>query len=103
MTDPLRQALDAYADALAPALATTLRRAAAPVPPAGIAPQAAAAAVPGRRCPLQRRHGHDRDPCAADLLHIRVRVESHRRDLRRGLATLCIGGGMGIATVVEVV
>ena len=32
MTDPLRQALDAYADALAPALATTLRRAAAAVP-----------------------------------------------------------------------
>src|SRR4051812_48765715 len=29
--------------------------------------------------------------------------ELHRRDLRRGLATLCIGGGMGIATIVEVV
>ena len=27
--------------------------------------------------------------------------ELERRDLRRGLATLCIGGGMGIATVVE--
>jgi acetyl-CoA C-acetyltransferase len=26
-----------------------------------------------------------------------------RRDQRRGLATLCVGGGMGIATVVEVV
>jgi acetyl-CoA C-acetyltransferase len=25
-----------------------------------------------------------------------------RRDLRRGLATLCVGGGMGVATVVEV-
>ena len=24
-----------------------------------------------------------------------------RRDLRRGLATLCVGGGMGIATVIE--
>jgi acetyl-CoA C-acetyltransferase len=29
--------------------------------------------------------------------------ELQRRDLRRGLATLCIGGGMGIATIVEVV
>ncbi|QLQ09377.1 MAG: acetyl-CoA C-acetyltransferase [Nocardioidaceae bacterium] len=27
--------------------------------------------------------------------------ELERRDLRRGLATLCIGGGMGIATIVE--
>ncbi|MDN4160999.1 acetyl-CoA C-acetyltransferase [Nocardioides abyssi] len=29
--------------------------------------------------------------------------ELKRRDLRRGLATLCVGGGMGIATIVEVV
>ncbi len=29
--------------------------------------------------------------------------ELQRRDQRRGLATLCIGGGMGIATIVEVV
>ena len=27
--------------------------------------------------------------------------ELARRDLRRGLATLCVGGGMGIATIVE--
>jgi acetyl-CoA C-acetyltransferase len=27
--------------------------------------------------------------------------ELERRQLRRGLATLCVGGGMGIATVVE--
>ena len=27
--------------------------------------------------------------------------ELQRRDLRRGLATLCVGGGMGIATVIE--
>jgi len=27
--------------------------------------------------------------------------ELERRDLRRGLATLCVGGGMGIATVIE--
>ncbi len=26
-----------------------------------------------------------------------------RRDQRRGLATLCVGGGMGIATIVEIV
>jgi len=29
--------------------------------------------------------------------------ELQRRNLRRGLATLCVGGGMGIATVVELV
>jgi acetyl-CoA C-acetyltransferase len=29
--------------------------------------------------------------------------ELQRRDQRRGLATLCIGGGMGIATIVELV
>ena len=29
--------------------------------------------------------------------------ELERRDQRRGLATLCVGGGMGIATVVELV
>ncbi len=27
--------------------------------------------------------------------------ELERRDLERGIATLCIGGGMGVATVVE--
>jgi acetyl-CoA C-acetyltransferase len=27
--------------------------------------------------------------------------EMQRRDLKRGLATMCIGGGMGIAMVVE--
>jgi acetyl-CoA C-acetyltransferase len=27
--------------------------------------------------------------------------ELERRDLRRGLVTLCVGGGMGIATIVE--
>jgi acetyl-CoA C-acetyltransferase len=27
--------------------------------------------------------------------------ELHRRKLRYGLATLCVGGGMGIATIVE--
>ena len=27
--------------------------------------------------------------------------ELHRRNLRYGLATLCVGGGMGIATIVE--
>jgi len=29
--------------------------------------------------------------------------ELQRRDLRRGLATLCVGGGMGIATIIELV
>jgi acetyl-CoA C-acetyltransferase len=27
--------------------------------------------------------------------------ELHRRNLRYGMATLCVGGGMGIATIVE--
>jgi len=27
--------------------------------------------------------------------------ELERRDLRRGLATLCVGAGMGIATIIE--
>ena len=27
--------------------------------------------------------------------------ELHRRQLRYGLVTLCVGGGMGIATIVE--
>jgi acetyl-CoA C-acetyltransferase len=27
--------------------------------------------------------------------------ELERQDLRRGLATLCVGGGMGIATIIE--
>jgi acetyl-CoA C-acetyltransferase len=27
--------------------------------------------------------------------------ELERRDLRRGVVTLCVGGGMGIATVIE--
>ena len=27
--------------------------------------------------------------------------ELHRRKLRYGLATLCVGGGMGIATIIE--
>ena len=27
--------------------------------------------------------------------------ELERRDLERGLATLCVGGGMGIATIIE--
>ena len=29
--------------------------------------------------------------------------ELHRRKLRYGLATLCVGGGMGIATIVEAI
>jgi acetyl-CoA C-acetyltransferase len=27
--------------------------------------------------------------------------ELERRNLKRGLVTLCVGGGMGIATIVE--
>ena len=44
--------------------------------------------------------GHPLGATGAMLLGTLV-DELHRRDLRRGLATLCIGGGMGIATIVE--
>ena len=35
------------------------------------------------------------------MLVATVLDELERRDLRRGLVTLCVGGGMGIATVIE--
>ena len=44
--------------------------------------------------------GHPLGATGAMLLGTLV-DELERRDLRRGLATLCIGGGMGIATIVE--
>ena len=44
--------------------------------------------------------GHPLGATGAMLLGT-VIDELHRRDLRYGLVTLCIGGGMGIATVVE--
>jgi acetyl-CoA C-acetyltransferase len=46
--------------------------------------------------------GHPLGATGAMLLGTLV-DELERRDLRRGLATLCIGGGMGIATIVELV
>jgi acetyl-CoA C-acetyltransferase len=46
--------------------------------------------------------GHPLGATGAMLLGTLV-DELERRDLRRGLATLCIGGGMGIATIVEMV
>jgi acetyl-CoA C-acetyltransferase len=46
--------------------------------------------------------GHPLGATGAMLLGTLV-DELERRDLHRGLATLCIGGGMGIATIVEVV
>jgi acetyl-CoA C-acetyltransferase len=46
--------------------------------------------------------GHPLGATGAMLLGTLV-DELERRDLRRGLVTLCIGGGMGIATIVEVV
>jgi acetyl-CoA C-acetyltransferase len=46
--------------------------------------------------------GHPLGATGAMLLGTLV-DELQRRDLRRGLATLCIGGGMGIATIVELV
>jgi acetyl-CoA C-acetyltransferase len=44
--------------------------------------------------------GHPLGATGAMLLGTIV-DELHRRDLRYGLVTLCVGGGMGIATVVE--
>ena len=44
--------------------------------------------------------GHPLGATGAMILGILV-DELERRDLRYGLATLCVGGGMGIATIVE--
>ena len=38
-----------------------------------------------------------------DAAEVATMVRELKRDLRRGLATLCVGGGMGIATIVELV
>jgi acetyl-CoA C-acetyltransferase len=46
--------------------------------------------------------GHPLGATGAMILGILI-DELQRRDQRRGLATLCIGGGMGIATIVELV
>jgi acetyl-CoA C-acetyltransferase len=44
--------------------------------------------------------GHPLGATGAMILGILI-DELHRRKLRYGLATLCVGGGMGIATIVE--
>ena len=44
--------------------------------------------------------GHPLGATGAMILSILI-DELHRRQLRYGLATLCVGGGMGIATIVE--
>ena len=44
--------------------------------------------------------GHPLGATGAMILGILI-DELHRRHLRYGLATLCVGGGMGIATIVE--
>jgi acetyl-CoA C-acetyltransferase len=46
--------------------------------------------------------GHPLGATGAMLLGT-VIDELQRRDQRRGLVTLCIGGGMGIATIIEIV
>lgn len=46
--------------------------------------------------------GHPLGATGAMILSTLV-DELERRDLKRGLATLCVGGGMGIATIVELV
>jgi len=44
--------------------------------------------------------GHPLGATGAMILNTLI-DELHRRQLRYGLATLCVGGGMGIATIVE--
>ena len=44
--------------------------------------------------------GHPLGATGAMILNTLI-DELHRRRLRFGLATLCVGGGMGIATIVE--
>ena len=44
--------------------------------------------------------GHPLGATGAMILNTLI-DELHRRNLRYGLATLCVGGGMGIATIVE--
>jgi acetyl-CoA C-acetyltransferase len=44
--------------------------------------------------------GHPLGATGAMILSILI-DELHRRKLRYGMATLCVGGGMGIATIVE--
>jgi len=44
--------------------------------------------------------GHPLGATGAMILGILI-DELYRRQLRYGLATLCVGGGMGIATIVE--
>jgi len=46
--------------------------------------------------------GHPVGASGARILVTLVR-EMVRRDVRRGLATMCIGAGQGIATVIEAV
>jgi acetyl-CoA C-acetyltransferase len=44
--------------------------------------------------------GHPLGATGAMILNTLI-DELHRRQLRYGMATLCVGGGMGIATIVE--
>jgi acetyl-CoA C-acetyltransferase len=44
--------------------------------------------------------GHPLGATGAMILGILI-DELHRRNLRYGMATLCVGGGMGIATIIE--
>jgi len=46
--------------------------------------------------------GHPLGATGAMILGMLV-DELHRRNLRYGLATLCVGGGMGVATIVEAI
>ena len=44
--------------------------------------------------------GHPLDATGAMILGMPI-DELQRRQLRYGMVTLCVGGGMGIATIVE--
>ena len=46
-------------------------------------------------------HGHDLSSIVYEQSFKPHADELERRDQRYGLATLCVGGGMGVATVIE--
>jgi len=59
--------------------------------------------VPHEKGERERRRDRPRPPAGATgaMLIGTLLDELERRELRYGLATLCVGGGMGVATIIE--
>lgn len=57
--------------------------------------------VAARRTPIGRFNGVFADVSSAGLGSAALLHEMQRREVRRGLATLCIGGGQGVAICIE--